>query len=126
MSDCGNVKKVFTPVDDEKQEEVRGQFFSGIKITDKAEEKILHFCKVKGEDSNQVGLMVVVRNDGCSGKSYDMDLASISEAKAAGNKIFVQGKATVIVEKSSYLFCHRVDIRLCRDTVDVRFSTCKP
>ncbi len=104
MSDCGSVKKVFVPTKVEVIEASVEAPVSGVRITDKAAEKIIHFCKTDQKDPALYGLKVAVVNDGCSGKSYTMDLASIEAAKAAGDKIFEYQGASVIVEKLSYLF----------------------
>ena len=40
--------------------------------------------------------------DGCSGKSYSMDLVAKSEYP--DDKVFIKNNANVIVDKSSYIF----------------------
>ena len=103
MSDCGNVQKVFVPVD-ESTEQVSVPKQQGLGITDIAAEKIKLFAEKDKKDPSEFGLKVSVVKDGCSGNSYNMDLASIADAKAAGDKLFEKEGATVIVEKLSYLF----------------------
>ena len=61
-------------------------------------------CGSTKKDPTEFGLKVSVIKDGCSGNSYTMDLGSVSEAKANGDKIFTHNGAHVIVEKLSYMF----------------------
>jgi iron-sulfur cluster assembly accessory protein len=103
MSDCGDVKKVFVPVPDEKAKEISA-VPSGFGVTDIAAEKIRHFCVVDKKSDDEFGLLIKVVKDGCSGNSYAMELSSISEARERGDKIFVHQGATAIVDKLSYLF----------------------
>lgn len=104
MSDCGNVKKVFVPVP-EKEKSTISPVPSGFGITDIAAEKIRHFCSVDGKSFEDYGLLVKVVKDGCSGNSYTMDLALVSEARERGDKIFQHANgAFAIVDKISYFF----------------------
>ena len=103
-SDCGNVQKVFVPVDNEKKKEVAKEAISGVEISDLSAEKILHFLQKENKSPEKYGLKVKVVKDGCSGNSYQMDLGEIDEAKANGDKLFEKNGATVIIEKLSYLF----------------------
>ena len=103
MSDCGNVQKAFIPSTvPDAPEPVKPA--SGFQISDKAAEKIKHFCSVEGHDPNDYGLKVSVVKDGCSGNSYTMALSPLAPSKEAGDKLFVHNGATVVVEKLSYLF----------------------
>ena len=102
MSDCGNVQKVFVPSSKEETEQLKP--ISGVEISDRAAEKILFFCQSDKKDPTEFGLKVSVVKDGCSGNSYTMDLGSVSEAKANGDKIFTHNGAHVIIEKLSYMF----------------------
>tara|TARA_A100001015_G_C14978495_1_gene708382 strand:- start:474 stop:902 length:429 start_codon:yes stop_codon:yes gene_type:complete len=103
--DCGNVQKVFVPSkDEEKKEAVKDKVIKGISITDKAAEKIKHFATIEGHTPESHGLRVKVVKDGCSGNSYQMDLAEIKEGEAAGDKFFEKEGAVVMVEKLSYMF----------------------
>ena len=102
MSDCGNVQKVFVPSSKEETEQLKP--ISGLEISDRAAEKILFFCQSDKKDPTEFGLKVSVVKDGCSGNSYTMDLGSVSEAKANGDKIFTHNGAHVIIEKLSYMF----------------------
>lgn len=104
MSDCGDVKKVFVPAEDESKNAVKDRHISGVEITDIAAEKITHFCNVDGKSPEEYGLKVSVVKDGCSGNSYSMDLAKISTSKEAGDKLFTKNGATIMVEKLSYMF----------------------
>jgi len=79
MSDCGNVQTTFVNSEDEAVKEViKKKQIKGVSITKKAAERIKHFCKVDGKSSDEYGLRVSVVTDGCSGKSYTMNLALIS------------------------------------------------
>tara|TARA_B100000586_G_C19988873_1_gene375377 strand:- start:394 stop:819 length:426 start_codon:yes stop_codon:yes gene_type:complete len=105
MSDCGNVQNTFVnSEDDSAKEAVKEKQITGVSITEKAAERIKHFCKVDGKSSEEYGLRVSVVSDGCSGKSYTMNLALISKSKDEGDKIFERDGARLIIEKLSYLF----------------------
>ena len=108
MSDCGDVKKVFVPTKREKQKESiaeqAAKRITGIEISDKSVEKIKLFLDGDNKSTEEYGLKIGVRKDGCSGKSYVMDLARISESVEAGDKIFKKDGATVMIEKLSYMF----------------------
>lgn len=103
MSKCENVQKVFVPVDDETQKKSATPV-SGVGITDIAAEKIKHFCQKTNKNPDEYGLYIKVVTDGCSGKSYSMDLAKIADAKSSGDKLFEKNGATIMVEKLSYMF----------------------
>jgi len=105
MSDCGDVQKAFVDTHNkEAQKEIKDKKITGVSITEKAAERIKHFCQVDGKDAKQYGLKVSVVSDGCSGKSYTMDLAPIEGAKKNGDKLFTRDGATLIVDKLSYMF----------------------
>lgn len=101
-SNCGNVQKVFVPNKTSTSKPVYTP--SGLSISDTAAEKILHFLEKDGKNVNEYGLKISVVKDGCSGKSYTMDLAPLAEAEANQDKIFNHLGASVIVEKTSYFF----------------------
>jgi iron-sulfur cluster assembly protein len=103
MSDCGDVQKAFVPI---KKEDVKKVVkpISSLEITDIAAERIKHFSNMDDKNSSTHGLKVGVVNDGCSGKSYTMDLAEIEPSLKNGDKLFEKNGATVIVEKLSYMF----------------------
>lgn len=103
MSDCGDVKKAFVPIKEEFQKEAPKPV-SSLEITEKAAEKIKYFASLDGKTPDQFGLKIGVVNDGCSGKSYTMDLVDITSSKENGDKVFEKNGAIVIVEKLSYLF----------------------
>lgn len=103
MSDCGDVKKAFVPIKDTLQAAMP-KASTGLEITDKAAEKIKHFASLDGKNPNDFGLKVGVVSDGCSGKSYTMDLAPVDKAKENGDKVFEKNGAKIIVEKLSYMF----------------------
>ena len=103
MSDCGNVKKVFVPTDDNaSSKKIDPNLTFG--ATSVAIEKVHHFIEKDGKSIDTHGLRVKVVKDGCSGNSYDISLATIAEAKENGDKLFQFGKVTIIVEKLSYMF----------------------
>ena len=103
MSKCNNVKKVFVK---NKSNELQDTTFSksGIDISKKAAEKILYFLKSEKKKVTEWALKVTVVKDGCSGNSYLMEIASISDAKANNDKIFEKNGALVVIDKLSYLF----------------------
>ena len=105
MSKCGNVKKVFVPTDLEKEKEPKAVDSSlTFGATDIAIDKVRHFISKDGKDIETYGLNVGVVKDGCSGNSYDISLAKISDAKDSGHKLFNFDGVTIIVEKLSYMF----------------------
>ena len=101
--DCGDVKKVFVPTT-EDTDEVLEKRIVGVEITDLAAEKIKHFAKTDKKDPSEYGLLIKVVKDGCSGSSYQMDLAPIKDHQEKGDKLFKKNGAHVIVDKLSYLF----------------------
>jgi iron-sulfur cluster assembly protein len=101
MSDCGNVKKTFIPI--EPQENLVPSS-TGFDVSDIAAEKIKHFLSVEKKDLKTHGLKISVVKDGCSGNSYTMDLAELAPSRDAKDKVFEKNGAYVIVEKLSYLF----------------------
>ena len=103
-SKCGNVQKVFVLVNQKETATESPAPVTGINITDKAAERILHFLKIENKDSQAFGLKVSVVKDGCSGNSYSMDIAPLDPAKEAGDKIFQKDGAIVIIDKLSYMF----------------------
>jgi len=105
VSKCADVKKVFVPVkkDEEVQVVIEKPKF-GLEIEDIACEKIKLFLQQDSKSPEEYGLKIIVKADGCSGKSYDMSLTEIQPCKDAGDKIFYKDGATVIVEKTSYMF----------------------
>jgi iron-sulfur cluster assembly accessory protein len=103
MADCGDVQKAFVPIKDDEIKKPATSVAS-LQITDMAAEKIMHFSNMGDKTSDKYGLKVGVVNDGCSGKSYTMDLAEIGPCKEKGDKVFIKNGAAVIVEKLSYMF----------------------
>lgn len=109
---CGNVQKVFVPVEKATQNtetltaehSVTEKPATGLGISDNAAKKILHFIEKDNKNLSDYGLKIGVVKDGCSGKSYTMDLAPIQAALENGDKLFNHLGATVIVEKTSYIF----------------------
>ena len=99
---CGNVQKVFVPNKDQTKS-VKA-IPSGLAISDHAAQKILHFIEKDGKNPSDYALKIAVVKDGCSGKSYTMDLAPIADAEKNNDKIFTHLGAKVIVEKTSYFF----------------------
>ena len=103
MTNCENVQKVFVPVKDE-EDNAPLPISTGLGITDKAAEKIIHFCKIQNHSSETHGLKISVVKDGCSGNSYTMDLGDIESARKNKDKFFTHNGATVIVDRESYIF----------------------
>ena len=101
MSKCDNVQKVFVPSNEDKTDK---KSISRLEITDLAAEKIKHFTKKDKKSAKEYGLYITVVSDGCSGKSYTMNLKPIKEAEENGDKIFEKNGATIMVQKTSYLF----------------------
>ena len=89
MSDCGDVQKVFVPDSaDPDQDQYDLAKKEGLLITDYAAEKIASFLKKDKKYGTDYGLKVSVVKDGCSGLSYTMDLAKVSDLEKEGAKIF--------------------------------------
>ena len=98
-SDCGDVKKVFVKSKEEPKKNI-----SGIAISEVAAEKIKTFLEAENKSTNEYGLRICVKKDGCSGNSYDMSLEEIKKAKKKEDKIFSKNGSTVMIEKTSYIF----------------------
>jgi iron-sulfur cluster assembly accessory protein len=103
MSDCGNVKKVFVP-SDTKEEKIEASPIATFGATPTAIEKVRHFIQKDNKTNKTHGLKIQVVRDGCSGNSYDIQLAEIKDAKKNKDKLFVYDGITIIVEKLSYMF----------------------
>lgn len=101
MSDCGDVKKVFVPTVAVVEET---PVIKGVEITAKAADKIKLFVQNEGKSSEQWGLKIAVKKDGCSGLSYVMDIAQIAPSREAGDKIFEKDGAFAMIEKTSYFY----------------------
>jgi iron-sulfur cluster assembly protein len=102
MSDCGDVKKVFVKPDETVNPDA--SVIKGIQIEPVAAEKIKTFLVQDNKDPKTHGLYVKVVNDGCSGKSYVMDLKAFADAESDGDRVFQYDGANVFVDKGSYLF----------------------
>jgi iron-sulfur cluster assembly protein len=102
MSDCGDVKKVFVKPDEPVKPDAG--VIKGIQIEPVAAEKIKAFLSQDNKDPETHGLYVKVVNDGCSGKSYVMDLKALADAQSDGDRVFQSDGANVFVDKGSYLF----------------------
>ena len=100
---CENVQKVFVPVKEDDTKETK-KTTDAILITDKAAERITHFCNLQNQSTQTHGLKISVVPDGCSGNSYTMDLSEIKVAKEKKDKIFTHNGASVIIERDSYIF----------------------
>jgi iron-sulfur cluster assembly protein len=72
----------------------------GVKITEKAAEKIKYFAAKDGITEN-VGLRVAVKGGGCSGLTYDL---SITDKELESDKIVEQYGVKVMVDKKSYIY----------------------
>lgn len=102
MSDCGDVKKVFVKPNETAKSDAG--VIKGIQIEPVAAEKIKAFLVQDNKDPEAHGLYVKVVNDGCSGKSYVMDLKALADAQSDGDRVFQSDGANVFVDKGSYLF----------------------
>ena len=72
----------------------------GVKITEKAAEKIKYFAK-KDSMTENVGLRVAVKGGGCSGLTYDL---SITDQERESDKVVEQHGVKVMVDKKSYIY----------------------
>ncbi|MBD97818.1 iron-sulfur cluster assembly accessory protein [Candidatus Marinamargulisbacteria bacterium] len=102
MTNCGDVKKVFVKSNAEAVPEA--SVIKGIQIEAVSAEKIKTFLKQENKAPDAHGLYIKVVNDGCSGKSYVMDLKALADAESDGDRLFQLDGANVFVDKSSYLF----------------------
>jgi iron-sulfur cluster assembly protein len=103
-TNCDNVQKVFVPVKEDASDKKTADPVTSIGITDKAAERIKHFCELQGHTANTHGLKITVVPDGCSGNSYTMDLGEINSSTDKKDKLFTHNGATVIVDRESYIF----------------------
>ena len=72
----------------------------GVKISEKAAEKIKYFAEKEGMKDN-VGLRVAVIGGGCSGLTYDL---AITDQEKESDKIVEQYGVKVMVDKKSYIY----------------------
>ena len=72
----------------------------GVKISEKAAEKIKYFAEKEGLKEN-VGLRVAVKGGGCSGLTYDL---AITDQERESDKIVEQYGVKVMVDKKSYIY----------------------
>ncbi|MEC9309433.1 MAG: iron-sulfur cluster assembly accessory protein [Chloroflexota bacterium] len=72
----------------------------GVKISEKAAEKIKYFAEKEGIEEN-VGLRVAVKGGGCSGLTYDLN---ITDKELESDKIVEQFGVKVMVDKKSYIY----------------------
>ena len=72
----------------------------GVKITEKAAEKIKYFAEKDGFTEN-VGIKVAVKGGGCSGLTYDLN---ITDQELESDKVVEQHGVKVMVDKKSYIF----------------------
>ena len=72
----------------------------GVKITEKAAEKIKYFAAKEGITDN-VGLRVAVKGGGCSGLTYDL---KITGEELETDKVVEQHGVKVMVDKKSYIY----------------------
>jgi len=101
MSDCGDVKKVFVPTQDGAP---KAPITTGLVITPVAASKIKLFLEKDNKNPSEYGLHIAVVKDGCSGKSYVMNMAPIQASIDNGDRVFECDGATVMIDKLSYLF----------------------
>ena len=72
----------------------------GVKISEKAAQKIKQFAVKDGVTEN-VGLRVAVKGGGCSGLTYDL---AITDQELPSDKIVEQHGVKVMVDKKSYIY----------------------
>ena len=72
----------------------------GVKITEKAAEKIKYFAEKEGVLEG-VGLRVAVKGGGCSGLTYDLDLV---DSPGDNDKVISSHGLELYVDKKSYIF----------------------
>ena len=72
----------------------------GVKISEKAAEKIKYFAERDGIEGD-VGVRVAVKGGGCSGLTYDL---SITGEELPTDKVVEQHGVKVMVDKKSYIF----------------------
>ena len=72
----------------------------GVKISEKAAEKIKYFAEKEGMKDN-VGLRVAVKGGGCSGLTYDL---AITDQEKESDKIVEQYGVKVMVDKKGYIY----------------------
>ncbi len=72
----------------------------GVKISEKAAEKIKYFAEKDGMTDN-VGVRVAVKGGGCSGLTYDLN---ITDQELESDKVVEQFGVKVMVDKKSYIF----------------------
>ena len=72
----------------------------GVKISEKAAEKIKYFASKEGITEN-IGLRVAVKGGGCSGLTYDLN---ITDQERESDKVVEQYGVKVMVDKKSYIY----------------------
>ena len=72
----------------------------GVKISEKAADKIKVFAAKEGVTEN-VGLRVAVKGGGCSGLTYDLQ---ITGEELPSDKVVEQHGVRVMVDKKSYIY----------------------
>jgi iron-sulfur cluster assembly protein len=72
----------------------------GVKISEKAADKIKVFAAKEGVTEN-VGLRVAVKGGGCSGLTYDLQ---ITGEELPSDKVVEQHGVKVMVDKKSYIY----------------------
>ncbi len=72
----------------------------GVKITEKAADKIRYFAAREGA-AGEVGLRVAVKGGGCSGLTYDLKITS---EELESDKVVEQHGVKVMVDKKSYIY----------------------
>lgn len=101
-SSCGDVKKSFVQ-NNNNLKQIKPSA-SGITITNLAAEKIQHFLLNENKNSSEFALHISVKKNGCSGYSYEMKMALISECLKNECKHFEHNNAHVMIAKTSYIF----------------------
>ena len=105
MSDCGDVSKVFVPPVEAKVDSATVEHIKGLLISDIASEKITKFISQDGKLISDYGLWIGVKNDGCSGHSYDMAIRKVEDSVKSKDKIIThKNGAHVMIDLKSYFF----------------------
>ena len=72
-----------------------------IKVSEKAETKIIQLMEVDGFDLSSSFVRVGVKSGGCSGLSYDLKFDDLEQE---GDKAFEDNGVKVVVDKKSFLY----------------------
>ena len=74
---------------------------NGIKVTEKAKQRVLELMKEQGKDSASYFLRVGVVGGGCSGLSYKMDF---DNEQKPGDQVFEDNGMKIVTDLKSFLY----------------------